>query len=55
MAKSTVVHGSGKAPSPKSSTAGKTPRFTAQNTSRAKLIRMGQTPKVSAGGPKTPA
>ena len=55
MVKSTVTHGTAKAPSPKSSTSGKTPKFTAQNTSRAKLIRMGMHPTVSAGGPKTPA
>ena len=53
--KATVEHGTTKAPPPKTSTAGKTPRFTGQNTSRAKLIRMGQHPAVSSGGAKTPA
>jgi hypothetical protein len=50
MTKSTVVHGDPKAPAPKSSTQGSTPRFNSDNTSRAKLIRMGQNPKVSCGG-----
>lgn len=55
MAKSTIVHGDAKAPPPKQSTEGHAPSFNEGNTPRAKLIRMGQHPKVSSGGAKTPA
>ena len=53
MPKSKIVHGSAKAPPPKTSTASTKPTFTSQNTSRAKLIRMGRHPEVSSGGAKT--
>ena len=55
MAKSTVEHGDPKAPPPKQSTEGHTPKFTEQNTSLRSLMKMGRHPKMSTGGAKTPA
>ena len=55
MSKSKIVHGTAKAPPPKSSTSGSMPTFTSENTNRGKLLRMGMHPKVSSGGKKTPA